>query len=373
MKEQNEIGDIFRNAFDGYEIEPSNKVWNSIKNNNSSPTPQKQSFNNLSNLLKISASIVIVAAIVFVVVKTTKNKNIDNYSKPQTTVQNINEKQIIQETHNINKEENNTLIEKTDNRNDIVENQIPNEKPAEATEVDAGNQNTALPNITKDKKDKKDNSLIDKKAKSTQTQKQIAEPIKNSKTKSTNNTSITQNHDPVENANENVEQINAAPEPVYIKNERYICFGEDAILSASYGNSYKWNNGSTLKTIKVEPVNTTVYTVSCTNEKGHVWIENLTVNVDRSCTSVFAPNAFTPDGDGNNDVFMVYGTSIKEFSIIIFSRRNSIVFESDDINVGWDGTYRGQKAAAEVYYYKINYIDGLNNPHRKEGIITLIK
>jgi gliding motility-associated-like protein len=88
------------------------------------------------------------------------------------------------------------------------------------------------------------------------------------------------------------------------------------------------------------------------------------------------PNAFTPNGDGNNDLFEIYGNKKvwKELSISIFNRWGEKVFESNDIQFFWDGTYKGVLQNPGVYVYQLNlsYINGYFLPVQK-GSLTLIR
>jgi len=63
----------------------------------------------------------------------------------------------------------------------------------------------------------------------------------------------------------------------------------------------------------------------------------------------YAPNAFTPNGDGNNDVFKLEGTYLSEVHMIIYNRWGEQLFESFDLEKGWDGTYLGKAVQDDVY------------------------
>ena len=63
------------------------------------------------------------------------------------------------------------------------------------------------------------------------------------------------------------------------------------------------------------------------------------------------PNAFTPNGDGLNDTAYVEGRHIADLSYRIYNRWGELVFESNDINLGWDGRFRGVLQEQEVYVY----------------------
>ncbi len=69
--------------------------------------------------------------------------------------------------------------------------------------------------------------------------------------------------------------------------------------------------------------------------------------------NVEAPNVFTPDGDGSNDVFRVAYTSVKDFKMVIFNSWGRKVFETSDPGDSWDGKIGSQKAAEGVYFYFI--------------------
>ncbi|MBL0339536.1 MAG: gliding motility-associated C-terminal domain-containing protein [Bacteroidetes bacterium] len=59
--------------------------------------------------------------------------------------------------------------------------------------------------------------------------------------------------------------------------------------------------------------------------------------------SIYIPNSFTPNGDGMNDSFGAYGEAIKEFRMQIFNRWGQMIFEANNVEYRWDGTYNGEK------------------------------
>lgn len=93
---------------------------------------------------------------------------------------------------------------------------------------------------------------------------------------------------------------------------------------------------------------------------------------------IYVPNAFTPNGDGNNDIFKVYGNGFKTFRFLIFNRWGEKIFESFDPNHGWDGTYMGKEMnpGVYVYYIDIEFASGKIPPEYyiyKKGSVTLIR
>jgi gliding motility-associated-like protein len=88
---------------------------------------------------------------------------------------------------------------------------------------------------------------------------------------------------------------------------------------------------------------------------------------------IFVPNAFSPNGDGINDVFYPVSEEIKEIQFEIFNRWGTLIFSSNKPGHGWDGKYKGEYVAAGEYYYSI-YITGINNKNYPlKGTVTLIR
>ncbi len=88
---------------------------------------------------------------------------------------------------------------------------------------------------------------------------------------------------------------------------------------------------------------------------------------------IFIPNAFSPNGDGENDVLYVRGQLIEGMLFRVFDRWGEMVFESIDRTIGWDGTFRGKQLDPDVYdyYLKAICIDGAESIIK--GNITLMR
>ncbi len=89
--------------------------------------------------------------------------------------------------------------------------------------------------------------------------------------------------------------------------------------------------------------------------------------------SIFIPNAFTPNGDGMNDVFNIFGTGIQHFTLKIFDRIGELVYEGNEVSPGWDATFRGQPVNVGVFVYvaDITYEDGTKA--NKKGDLTVLR
>lgn len=88
---------------------------------------------------------------------------------------------------------------------------------------------------------------------------------------------------------------------------------------------------------------------------------------------IFAANAFTINGDNLNETFDIKGLYIKEYNIKVFNRWGEKIFESNDMNVDWDGYYKGELAQMDAYIWIIKAIgvDNVNWP--MNGTVTIIR
>ncbi len=127
---------------------------------------------------------------------------------------------------------------------------------------------------------------------------------------------------------------------------------------------YSTDNGDTY------PVNLIV-----TNQFGCVDDTSIDVIVEPEFT-FFIPNAFTPNGDGINDFFFGTGIGITTYNIWIFDRWGNLIFTTNDINKGWDGTVQGKSGGIcqeDVYVWKVVLTDIHDKKHKYIGHVSLIK
>lgn len=144
--------------------------------------------------------------------------------------------------------------------------------------------------------------------------------------------------------------------------------------------TYNWTPDTTLSALDIHnpearPRQTTTYYLSVTNQYC-THDDSVTVYIKPPiCDNpvVFVPNAFSPDGDGYNDVLMVNGNNVNEMIIAIYNRWGQKVFESEDQAMGWDGTFNGKELPPDVYgYYMRCSCDGGGSLFLK-GNITLLR
>jgi gliding motility-associated-like protein len=110
------------------------------------------------------------------------------------------------------------------------------------------------------------------------------------------------------------------------------------------------------KTLVTYPQQTTIYTISAEHFPNCAVSKTSEVVIKICPQTIFIPNSFTPNGDGNNDIFKpVISQSLPFYHLQIFNRYGQIIFETSDQYRGWDGTYKGSYQPMGGYMYLCNY------------------
>ncbi len=161
--------------------------------------------------------------------------------------------------------------------------------------------------------------------------------------------------------------VSPLPEVTALPEEATILYGSSMRLHASGAQTYSWSPADYLDDpYSADPLAVSVlksirYTVTGNNEWGCSDTAEVRIYIDNDRLD-FMPNAFSPNGDGLNDVFKVgrlnYQTEVREFRV--YNRWGACVFQAFDSIHGWDGTYNEEPADAGTYYYRIrlSYPDG---------------
>jgi gliding motility-associated-like protein len=135
--------------------------------------------------------------------------------------------------------------------------------------------------------------------------------------------------------------------------------------------SLAWNTGSTSPDINVAKAGTYIvtYTDPCI-----MLVDSVSIS-EFNCRCVpFVPNAFSPNGDGNNDVFLLLLTCpVLKFNLKIYNRYGEKVFEADEPGKGWDGIYKNAPSDVGVYFYYLTYKGFNDQVYSKKGDLTLLR
>ncbi|PWJ60243.1 gliding motility-associated-like protein [Dyadobacter jejuensis] len=114
------------------------------------------------------------------------------------------------------------------------------------------------------------------------------------------------------------------------------------------------------------------FQVTASSANGNFISKSNLLSLNRNI-NVYLPSAFTPDGDGDNEVFRAYGTLIKDFSLTIFNKWGQVIYFSEDSNEGWDGTIKGAEAPVGAYVYKVKVVDIIGQEVFKSGTFMLLR
>ncbi|MBI5914776.1 MAG: gliding motility-associated C-terminal domain-containing protein, partial [Bacteroidetes bacterium] len=148
-----------------------------------------------------------------------------------------------------------------------------------------------------------------------------------------------------------------------------------------HGYTYEWAPAEGLDDPTIHnpiamPETTTTYTVLVTDEGGCQAIRQVKVEVynpDCDEPNLFLPKAFTPNGDGENDVLYFRGNIIDEMELAIYNRWGQKVFETTDKNTGWDGTFKNELLTPDVYGYYLKAKCYNGQEFFKKGNVTLLR
>ena len=140
--------------------------------------------------------------------------------------------------------------------------------------------------------------------------------------------------------------------------------------------SYQWMptiglNDSTIEDPIANPSSTTVYTLNITDDNKCKASGSITITVSGGTSKILVPNAFSPNGDGINDTWVI--TNLSAFpgaTVDVYNRYGQLVFHSENNNKNWDGTLNGSALPMATYYY---IIDPKNNEKKIAGSVTIFK
>lgn len=328
---------IYKETFENFEPEPPKKVWENIEK---SIKKTSKNYNTKKIITFTGAAIILITSVLFYQSK--KNE----ISIPEN--KELSNQEII---NNVESKKNNEITKQNEISTKIVESKN------EISHIENNNNESSRIKdiVQKINQNSSENHI--------QTVANTANKINESNSSLPNETISNE---------QNVPKVQNIENKIIISGEQTICKGEKAILSANGGVKYLWSTGERINSIVVSPSITTDYSVMITDENGNSKTGLVTVTV-ADCIALLVPNAFTPNGDGQHDVFKPVGNNIRKFEMTILSRTGQVVFTTHSIDEGWDGTIGGKPAPVGVYVYNISYINELNQNKILQGSLTLIR
>lgn len=182
--------------------------------------------------------------------------------------------------------------------------------------------------------------------------------------------------------------IVAPPIVVFAGNDTSVVANEPLQLNATVSDpsasQFNWTPSTGLNLTSVpNPVATftadqvggsITYVVRATNSFGCYGQDTITVKLFKTGTDIFIPGAFTPDGDGRNDILRPICVGIKELNYFrVYNRWGQVVFSTSEIGKGWDGTIGGQPQPTANFVYIAQGVDYTGKVVFKKGNVMLIR
>ena len=168
----------------------------------------------------------------------------------------------------------------------------------------------------------------------------------------------------------------------YTGNDTMVVVGQPLQLNAQGGDSYLWIPATGLSNPAIQnPIgiygpetDSLRYTVRVYNVAGCYDSASVKVTVFKTQPTVFVPTAFTPNGDGLNDVIRPIAVGISRINYFrIYNRWGQMVFNTTVNGHGWDGRIGGTPQASNVYVWMVSAVDYLGRPVFLKGTATLIR
>ncbi len=129
---------------------------------------------------------------------------------------------------------------------------------------------------------------------------------------------------------------------------------------------YLWSDGASVNPYNYVPAGTYDVTV-IDGSDCYTTITGIVVTDDLECVEV--ANTFTPNGDGNNDTWNLDFTAYSNVSLQVFSKWGTLVYETNEQTISWDGQYQGEPLPAGTYYYIMKLDDSID----QNGPITIVR
>ncbi len=153
-----------------------------------------------------------------------------------------------------------------------------------------------------------------------------------------------------------------------------LCKGNTLLLRAEGWPecSYRWQDGTTDSVLEIHASGS--YIVAATNICG-TYSDSVRIAVVQCDCRSFVPNAFTPNGDGRNDVFELHLNcpNLEAFQFYVFNRYGERIFQTDNPDRKWDGFYKGKPLDTGTYFYYLRYKGPQREAIEQKGDILLIR
>ncbi|MEI9956647.1 MAG: PKD domain-containing protein [Ferruginibacter sp.] len=158
-----------------------------------------------------------------------------------------------------------------------------------------------------------------------------------------------------------------------------VVLDQPLLLQATGSTNYLWSPAQWLSNIGISnpvslPKDDIEYIVKVSNDAGCFDYDSTRVHVFKLDAGMYVPNAFTPNGDGNNDYFHPIILGMKSLDIFrVYNRWGQMVYSGTDAQKGWDGSFGGKPQDPATYVWYAEGTDYRNNKIKRKGYVVLIR
>ncbi|MEI6684474.1 MAG: T9SS type B sorting domain-containing protein [Bacteroidota bacterium] len=154
--------------------------------------------------------------------------------------------------------------------------------------------------------------------------------------------------------------------PVDLGKDTTVCGSVLTLHAYVNGGNYQWQDGSVDSVFLVTGPGEYKVIVSydgCSQRDS--------INIGECPVKLWFPNSFTPNGDGHNDTYRPVGKGVEKFSMSIYNRWGELIFETNSLEPGWDGTFKGTPCAEDTYIFIATYSGSAGKTIQEHGTIIL--
>jgi gliding motility-associated-like protein len=177
--------------------------------------------------------------------------------------------------------------------------------------------------------------------------------------------------------------VNVIPKVnAFAGNDTSVVIHQPLQLNATGGEFYEWsppmylNNAFISNPVATFPsgLDTMVYHVKVSTEQGCLSTDSIKIYLFETNPSIFIPTAFTPNGDGLNDVLRPTLAGMQKFNYFnVYNRWGQLLFNTSQQGIGWNGMYNGKKQSSGTYIYTASAVDFTGKNYFIKGSFVLIR
>ena len=365
MEDKDKIKDLFKDRFETYEVPVDPKLWGSLEAKIELSTKSHWLGNAINSIGYTIVGISLLAVVITTAILINDDKILDN----ENVVNNTPVIEVVKETVLENKDTSliNDEVNKTFNGNEVK-----NEEKARNREKGSSEKLNPVLEIKRNLETHENDGVV----------KETAPGMKMA-SHNKRNVGVT-------------DVVSIAPEEVVVDDESKVLAspsGGIAPLMVSFSSisdvvevNWKFDDGTESDVLnpihEFEKPGIYFVTMLAKLKDGSITMDKAVVEVkerleettyrEGELSSVFVPNIFTPNGDGENDVFKIESKGIRSFSISIYAVNGKLVYQNEDIGFNWDGRdLTGVRVEDGTYYYLINALGTDEKIYTPKGYLTI--